>query len=206
VVVAESPGKEPDAAPTGTDSNPARGVCGTGLVARCLPGSTPGADGVGIGVKRTAGEFLDHIALTVFVPEKLPADEVPPDRRIPPTWDAQGIEFRTDVVQSKPTPIALVNDTSFHPTLQGGIEIGSREQVDAVAVRDHEGSPPRVAWPGGLPCPWNRRTVDTRGMPTDHQEQATEPTKLGFTMETIEMVAPLVIAPSMLTTARFQAR
>jgi hypothetical protein len=23
------------------------------------------------------------------------------------------------------------------------------------------GSPPRVAWPGGLPCPWNRGTVDT---------------------------------------------
>jgi hypothetical protein len=30
--------------------------------------------------------------------------------------------------------------------------------------------------------------------------------RLGFTMETSEMVAPWVIGPSMLTTARFQAR
>ena len=30
--------------------------------------------------------------------------------------------------------------------------------------------------------------------------------RLGFTMETSEMVVPLVIGPSMLTTARFQAR
>jgi hypothetical protein len=94
----------------------------------------------GIGVKRTAGAFLDQLALTVFVPEKLPAEQVPLAQLIPPTWEAQGLEFRTDVVQSNPKPIGLVNDTSFHPTLHGGIEIGSREQVDSVLVRDHEGT------------------------------------------------------------------
>jgi len=94
----------------------------------------------GIGVKRTAGAFLDQLALIVFVPEKLPADQVPPAQLIPPTWDAQGQQFRTDVVQSKPKPIALVNDTSFHATLHGGIEVGSLEQINPVLVRDHEGT------------------------------------------------------------------
>ncbi len=34
-----------------------------------------------------------------------------------------------------------------------------------------------VAWPGGLPCPWNRGTVDTVACRESTRGQATEPTK-----------------------------
>ena len=37
--------------------------------------------------------------------------------------------------------------------------------------------PVPVAWPGGLPCPWNPGDGGHHGMPPDPQEQAAEPTK-----------------------------
>jgi hypothetical protein len=39
------------------------------------------------------------------------------------------------------------------------------------------GVPLPGAWPGGLPCPWTRGTVDTVACQLGHQGQATEPTK-----------------------------
>jgi hypothetical protein len=39
------------------------------------------------------------------------------------------------------------------------------------------GPAPSCAWPGGLPCPWNRGDGGHRGMPPGDQGQAPEPTK-----------------------------
>ncbi|MDQ3779426.1 MAG: S1 family peptidase [Chloroflexota bacterium] len=99
----------------------------------------PGTE-FGIGVKQTGGEFLDQLALTVFLPEKLPIDQIVPEQVIPPVWNEKGVEFVTDVVQSNPKPIALVNDSSFYSSLVGGIEIGCVEQIDAGTFQPHQGS------------------------------------------------------------------
>jgi hypothetical protein len=91
-----------------------------------------GAD-FGIGLKQTGGDFLDQLALIVFVPEKLPVDSVPPGQLIPSVWEEEGIKLLTDVVQSNPILIALLNDTGFYNPLRGGIEIGTFDLIAGLA-------------------------------------------------------------------------
>lgn len=94
----------------------------------------------GIGIKQTGGEYLDQLALTVFVPEKIPLEEIPVEQIIPPLWVVNGLEFVTDVVQSNPTPIAIVNDTGFYSPLLGGIEIGWDQPMGVGLVTTHIGT------------------------------------------------------------------
>lgn len=73
-----------------------------------------GAFGVGIGLPTRRGEYAPRLALRVYVPCKIEADRLPPERKIPRTVtipDGQGgtIDFPTDVVVAAP-PSALMDD------------------------------------------------------------------------------------------------
>lgn len=94
----------------------------------------------GIGAKRTGGEYLDQLALIVFVPEKLPIEALPLDQVVPGTWNAAGVDFQTDVVESNPQQIALVNDSSVATPLNGGVEIGWEEPEGVGLVHIHRGT------------------------------------------------------------------
>jgi hypothetical protein len=102
----------------------------------------PAGTDFGIGMKQVAGEFQQQLALIVFVPEKLPPDSLPPGQVIPAIWTdpETGTQFVTDVVQSRPTPIGLINDSSFHAALVGGIEIGWSEPLGGGLVTVHNGT------------------------------------------------------------------
>jgi hypothetical protein len=100
----------------------------------------PAGTRFGVGFKQAAGDFLDQIALIVFLPEKLPPDQLPADGVIPATWQDGGAEFPTDVVQSNPEPISLLNDNGFYPLILGGIEIGWQEPPGGVVVTVHRGT------------------------------------------------------------------
>jgi hypothetical protein len=92
----------------------------------------------GVGLKTTGGEFTDELALLVFVPDKLPLEQLPPEQRIPDTWTMPAGSFRTDVVESRPTPIT---DTSPYTPLRGGCEIGWNEpQGGGGLVTTHHGT------------------------------------------------------------------
>src|SRR5687768_4699776 len=52
-----------------------------------------GVEGVGFGHKEIGGKFTDNIAITIFVREKKPEGDIPPEHRIPPTFEG----YRTDV-------------------------------------------------------------------------------------------------------------
>jgi hypothetical protein len=94
----------------------------------------------GIGAKQTGGEYLDQLSLIVFVPRKLPIEEVPEEQRIPVEWSAGGITLPTDVIESNPKQIALVNDSSYAAVLTGGIEIGWEEPEGVGVVHVHTGT------------------------------------------------------------------
>lgn len=101
----------------------------------------PGTD-FGVGVKQVAGEFQDQLALVVFVTKKLPPNALPPEQVIPTVWTdpGTGTQFVTDVVQSNPVRIDLINDSSFHAGLVGGIEIGWEEPLGGPLVTVHRGT------------------------------------------------------------------
>jgi hypothetical protein len=100
----------------------------------------PDGASFGIGAKRVGDEYLDEIALIVFVPEKLPPERVPEGAMVPASVAEKNTEFRTDVMESRPVPIAIVNDNAPYSPLRGGIEIGWREHVGVGAVSDHYGT------------------------------------------------------------------
>jgi hypothetical protein len=93
-----------------------------------------------VGFKKVGGEYLDGLALIVYVPDKLALESVPQGAVIPPTWSFGGIEFPTDVVQSVAVDIALVNDSGSYSPANGGIEIGWNEIIDPVTGRTHRGT------------------------------------------------------------------
>lgn len=76
----------------------------------------------GIGFKRTAGKFLNELALIIYVPEKKPSEEIPSSKKIP----SESKGFPTDVVENH---ITLLSDTERYDTLRGGIEISPRLTV-----------------------------------------------------------------------------
>jgi hypothetical protein len=81
---------------------------------------------VGVGLKQTRGEFLDQVALFVYVPKKKPVDAVAEAEVVPPEFGG----YVTDVVEAQPM---LIDDNARHPTLLGGVQI-SREHTIADGI------------------------------------------------------------------------
>ncbi|MBM4764824.1 IPT/TIG domain-containing protein [Bacillus sp. B15-48] len=71
----------------------------------------------GIGVKRKSGEFLDQLALIVYVPEKKSPEQLTPSQMVPSHFEG----FPTDVEQFQRI---LIADHAKYDILKGGIEIG----------------------------------------------------------------------------------
>ncbi|HUH06225.1 MAG TPA: hypothetical protein VML96_00325, partial [Egibacteraceae bacterium] len=87
----------------------------------------PGVVEVGIGLKRRGGELTDVVAFRVYVEEKLPISELPPEQVIP----AEIRGFPTDVIKRydrlPATGFDDEDDWKNYPTKVGGIRIGSRD-------------------------------------------------------------------------------
>lgn len=82
----------------------------------------PEGFGLGVGLKETAGEITDQVALVVYVPEKLPFGAVPDEAMIPPEFRG----FPTDVVERN---WRIAEDTIFHSPVVGGVQIGRNHFV-----------------------------------------------------------------------------
>ncbi|WP_426364121.1 hypothetical protein [Streptomyces sp. E-08] len=80
----------------------------------------PAEAAFGVGLKRIGDDYVAEPSLIVYLPEKLPADRLPSETVIPAHWEG----YATDVVESRPEPVALVDDTSFVDPPRGGIDIG----------------------------------------------------------------------------------
>lgn len=76
--------------------------------------------GLGVGLKETAGEITDQIALVVYLPQKLAPEEIDPPALIPVEFAG----FPTDVVERR---WELDEDTTFHDPLVGGVQIGHKK-------------------------------------------------------------------------------
>ena len=104
----------------------------TDAYARVLPAEAA----YGVGLKRIGDTYVEELALIVYVPDKRPPTELPREVMIPPTWEG----YATDVVESHPEPLALLNDTSFFQAPRGGASIGREAPVQV-----HVGTLGRVA-------------------------------------------------------------
>lgn len=74
----------------------------------------------GVGLKQIGRTYVEEVALIVYVPEKRPEARLAPEVAIPRTWEG----YATDVVESNPEPVALVNDSAFFNAPRGGVSIG----------------------------------------------------------------------------------
>ncbi|MFD7769255.1 IPT/TIG domain-containing protein [Streptomyces sp. NPDC059787] len=97
----------------------------------------------GVGLKRIGGTYVEELALIVYVPDKRPPTELPLEAMIPRTWEG----YATDVVESHPEPLALLNDTAFFHAPRGGVSIGWEDPfqvhigtLGAVAQRRSDGA------------------------------------------------------------------
>lgn len=79
-----------------------------------------GVVGVAFGQKQSDGEYKDDIAIVVFVREKKAEEDLPPEQRIPPSFEG----YVTDVrVVQKNHLRACTPDVATHDPIQGGIQI-----------------------------------------------------------------------------------
>lgn len=101
------------------------------LKARDVLGRIEGVVGVGFGRKQTAGTLTANVSITVFVREKRPTDEIPPEQRIPDTFD----DYRTDVRVVRSFVPAKCDNQDRYTTIQGGIQIQARN-IDSTVVGD----------------------------------------------------------------------
>src|SRR5216110_1124005 len=100
--------------------------------AKSLCKTFPGVVGVGIGQKRKGGTYQDNIALLVFVHEKKPAGQLPPDQRIPPTFEG----YPTDVKLVVRSRFRSCENEAEYGRIRGGIQICTKAFV--------EGDPPEA--------------------------------------------------------------
>jgi hypothetical protein len=102
--------------------------------------------GLGVGLKETAGEITDRIALVVYLPQKLPFDEVPDGAMIPTEF----LGFQTDVVERD---WRIAEDTTFHSPVVGGSRWG-------IPLSSHIPTARWRAW--RVSAPWERWCVAAR--------------------------------------------
>jgi hypothetical protein len=106
------------------------------LRARDVLGRIDGVIGVGFGRKEKADAVTSDVSITVFVLEKKAQDEIPPEHRIPPIFDG----YRTDVRVVPEVEPAKCDNQDRYPTIQGGIQIQSREITSTVTGDDGKGT------------------------------------------------------------------
>jgi hypothetical protein len=87
--------------------------------AREFFGSLPGVLSVGFGQKQRGGQFTDDVSIIVFVREKKPDEALPPEERIPPSFEG----YRTDVRTPLRTVPGGCDNVTEYPRIQGGIQI-----------------------------------------------------------------------------------
>ncbi|HGH1673846.1 TPA: hypothetical protein ACJHMI_005492 [Bacillus cereus] len=115
------------------------------LLRKKLEGTYSGQYGFGVGYKRVLGKFLDQVALVVYVPNKLPPEQVPLSQLVPTVFE----DFPTDVVECQIK--SLAGDNKRYDDLHGGIEIShvwidnqGNERSDGngtlgcIAIKDNE--------------------------------------------------------------------
>ena len=79
----------------------------------------PGVVGVAVGQKRVGVDYQDNIAIVVYVAEKKKEEDVPPEQRIPPSFEG----YPTDVrVVERGVAEPCDNQTKYDK-IQGGIQI-----------------------------------------------------------------------------------
>ncbi|MBA3870721.1 MAG: hypothetical protein H0X30_16400 [Anaerolineae bacterium] len=79
----------------------------------------PGVVSVEVGMKQTARQIIQELVFRVYVQQKVPADQLAPDEKIPD--EIFGV--KTDVIQVD-VP-RLTNDDNKYRPLKGGIQIGN---------------------------------------------------------------------------------
>ena len=90
--------------------------------AREVLGKIEGVVGVGFGQKETSGDFKNDVAFIVWVKEKKDENELPPEQRIPPTFEG----YRTDVRVVVNRVFNICDNTNNYDTIEGGIQITSK--------------------------------------------------------------------------------
>lgn len=80
---------------------------------------------VGFGQKSTGGRYKDDIAITVYVREKKTLEDIPPDQRIPPSFEGYVTDVKTVLTVQ---PGGCNNDASYD-SIQGGIQIVTGVEV-----------------------------------------------------------------------------
>src|SRR5262245_56022247 len=79
----------------------------------------PGVVGVAFGQKRVGVEYQDNIAIVIFVTEKKDEAEIPPDQRIPPSFEG----YPTDVRVVRKGIAEGCDNTTEYDKIKGGIQI-----------------------------------------------------------------------------------
>ena len=87
--------------------------------AREVLGKLEGVTSVGLGQKKTAGEYTDKIVILVQLKEKKKEDELPAEQRIPPVFEG----YRTDVVVAEVAQLLKCDNTDAYDVIQGGIQV-----------------------------------------------------------------------------------
>ena len=104
--------------------------------ARDLFGRMEGVVGVGFGRKETGDAVTSDLSITVYVRKKKREDEIPPEKRIPSTFDG----YRTDVrVPPEVEPAVCENQTRY-PVIKGGIQIQARRPDSTVTGDNGKGT------------------------------------------------------------------
>lgn len=91
---------------------------------------------VGFGRKETGDALTPDLSITVFVLEKKPENEIPPDQRIPSTFDG----YRTDVRVVPEVVPAKCDNQDRYETIQGGIQIQARNRDSTVTGDTNKGT------------------------------------------------------------------
>jgi hypothetical protein len=87
--------------------------------AREVFGKIEGVASIGFGQKQTAGQYVNDIAIAVFVWEKKKPEELTPEQRIPAIFEG----YKTDVTEVPlAAPLACDNNKKYD-TIVGGIQI-----------------------------------------------------------------------------------
>ncbi|HET6669328.1 MAG TPA: hypothetical protein VFH15_03760 [Pyrinomonadaceae bacterium] len=87
--------------------------------AREVFGKIEGVTSVGLGQKRTGGDYTDKIVILVQVKEKKKEVELPVEQRIPPVFEG----YRTDVVVAEVAELLKCDNTDAYDVIQGGIQV-----------------------------------------------------------------------------------
>lgn len=79
----------------------------------------PGVAGVGFGNKRVGVDYKDNISFVIFVRDKKKEEDLPPEQRIPPSFEG----YPTDVRVVEKGVAEICDNQTKYEKIQGGIQI-----------------------------------------------------------------------------------